>query len=205
VSTTPIAGRPTFPPTPNQQSAYEQQLAADRGNPLPPEQSQAAADLILRSAAKARGEVDPDEDPEQDRAPEEDETVPKQNKRKARDNNDKGDDDDRNDDDEEAAARARERSRVKAIMHSPAGLANPPLAAVLAFETAMPRGEAIELLNTISAMTARHPDELRNRMAAQAQPNVGLDGKSGGHDMSTPQGVANFIVAMNERRLGKTP
>jgi hypothetical protein len=54
-SSAPIAGRAGFLPTPNQQAAYDEQLHRDAGSPLPPEQSAAAAHLILRSAARAEG------------------------------------------------------------------------------------------------------------------------------------------------------
>jgi hypothetical protein len=211
-SSAAIAGRAGFLPTPNQQAAYDEQLHRDAGSLLPPEQSAAASHLILRSVARAEGKNpdtrdkrDDDDDDEDADDHDNQEEAKRRRKRKAAEDKDG---DDKDDDDVEAAARARERSRVQHIVNSPAGLENPIAAWCIALETSIPRDEAVTVLAALGATTTtprtqRH-DSLRDRMASEVNPNVGVGAPSGGPDLSTSEGTAAFICLQDRRRRGET-
>ena len=119
----------------------------------------------------------------------------------------KADDEDEDDEDDEKkpearAARSRERARIKAILVSEPGRANPVAAAHLATGTSMPRGQAIEML---AAMQAGQPalaaepkrDDLRSRMSEVPNPSVGSEGAR------PAPNLAEQIVAADKKRRGE--
>lgn len=93
---------------------------------------------------------------------------------KARDTEDDEDEDeDEEDDDEYMEARARERRRVQAILTSPHAARAVQLAAHLAFDTSMPRQQAIAILERTPAGGG-----LNAAMAGVQQPNLGNGGRA---------------------------
>jgi len=173
-----------------------------------------AAAAIAARGARAdddKDETDKDEEKEkgkrgkgskkgQDDGDDADDDKDKEARAIARGNSDEGDREDYADP-VTRAARSRERRRIQAIMGSAPAQLNPTAAAHMAYETSMPRHEAIGMLGAlVAAMPPPAPprtDQLRERMSGQENPNVGND------DEETNRGnVAAFIVAANERRLG---
>ena len=80
--------------------------------------------------------------------------------------------------------RLREQARCAAIFASPAAAKNPVMAAKLAFQTRMPRSEAVALLEGTPAPTAVVP---ANPSRAARNPNVGANG---GAQVSPQQAAA---------------
>jgi hypothetical protein len=211
----PYLVEPRQPQSEMQQRSYAELRSRDAGDPVSAEESASAAQLILRANRKrlgtetdAAGDGDPDHAQDEGRL---DEGRCKQQRKAVDNEHDKRDDDtgdyDGGDTKEERAARARERSRCHDITNSRAGLALPVAAAHLAFESTMPRGEAISLLETMlgamnarAAPQARRTDALRERMAVEPNPNIGL-----GVDSDGPSNVAEFIVAADRKRRGQNP
>lgn len=118
---------------------------------------------------------------------------------------DQADEDDENDTDAKAA-RGRERRRIRAILVSEPGKANPVAAAHLATGTSMPRNQAIEMLAAMQAGStqaaagpapAASRDTLRTRMAEVPNANVGTE-----EDRPAPN-LADQIVAAGKRRRGE--
>lgn len=91
-----------------------------------------------------------------------------------------------------AAARRRERARCKAIFSVAAAGTHPHVAANLAFNTDMPRAQAIAVLESIAATEpTRRGASLADRMAAAPVPRVGADGGS-----SVPAGMSKTAAAI---------
>jgi hypothetical protein len=97
--------------------------------------------------------------------------------------------------------RKAERARAGAILSAPVAAKNRNLALHLAFETSVPAKQAIATLNA-SAMgvAAAKPAKsqrasLDARMGAAQPVSVGVSGGASGPDMSTPEGVAAFILS----------
>lgn len=120
---------------------------------------------------------------------------------------DDGDADDEEDekDDQAKAARSRERARCAAIFASPAAARNLPGAAHLAFNTALPRSQAVGLLDSLAptAATPAHSAKtdsqtLRDRM--QASPFGGVKPESTG--ASAPANPGARLVAAQAIRKG---
>ena len=99
--------------------------------------------------------ADPDDKDPDDTDPDDKESKGK-GKRGRRADDDDGDDEDMEDDkdDDAKAARARERARCAAIFRDKAAGANPALAASIAFGTALPRSQALNLLRNGAAASA---------------------------------------------------
>jgi hypothetical protein len=122
---------------------------------------------------------------------------------------DDGDDDSDKDDDDDAkarAARARERGRIRAIVTSDAGKANPVGAMELACGTSMTRKHAIGMLKAmgVPAPAASKPtDALRSRMAGVDAPDVGNDAPGAGANASPVNATAAAIVAAGKKRRGE--
>ena len=120
---------------------------------------------------------------------------------------DDGDDDDMEDEEQDKdarAARARERSRIRAILVSEPGKANPVAAAHLATGTSMPRAHAIEMLaamqaGQVGAGAAAEPrrDNLRDRMAEVPNASVGAE------DQRPAPNLAAQIIAAGKKRRGE--
>lgn len=119
---------------------------------------------------------------------------------------DNGDTEDEEDekDDQAKAARSRERARCAAIFASPAAARNLPAAAHLAFNTPMPRSQAVGLLGTLSptetAQTATAKTEakgLRDRM--QASPFGGVKPENSRAQAPARPG-AGLLAAQNIRK-----
>ncbi|ASD79160.1 hypothetical protein CEJ98_09150 [Burkholderia gladioli pv. gladioli] len=135
-----------------------------------------------KSGKRASTDDDEDEDEEDDQR---DSGKGKRSKRASEDDDDERADED--DDDEEemrgnsaaARARRRERARCAAIFASKGAGRNPVLACKLAFNSSMPRSEAIEVLDSAPA-----PEGSRGR---RQNPNLGIDGD---RSMSSEQSIA---------------
>jgi hypothetical protein len=98
-------------------------------------------------------------------------------------------------------ARAHERGRIKAILLSEPGKANPVAAAHLATGTSMSRSQAIEMLSAMQASApataATVSDKLRGRMANETIPAVGAG------DVQGSPNLAQQIVAAGKKRRGE--
>ncbi len=149
------------------------------------DQQQDRDDGNSKSGKRAEGgESDDDEDDDEDDE-RDDSGKGKRSKRASDDDDDERADED--DDDEEemrgnsasARARRRERARCAAIFASKGAGRNPVLACKLAFSSAMPRSEAIEVLNGAPA-----PEGSRGR---RQNPNLGIDGD---RSVSSEQSIA---------------
>ena len=128
----------------------------------------------------------------------------KAKKAKADDGDDSDDMEDEEQDKDARVARARERSRIRAILVSEPGKANPVAAAHLATGTSMPRGQAIEMLaamqaGQVGASAAAEPrrDNLRDRMAEVPNASVGAE------DQRPAPNLAAQIIAAGKKRRGE--
>jgi hypothetical protein len=138
---------------------------------------------------------------EEDDKKKKDEEAKKAKSKKA----DKEDGDDDDDDEKEPAAkaaRARERSRIRAIVSCEAAGSFPRMAEHYALNTSIPRADAIAHLTArnldapaATAAPAPRRDDLRERMAAAPQPNVG-----GASPSPAPDLAAQIILAGRRRR-----
>ena len=117
------------------------------------------------------------EDDDQDEGEDDDDKKKGKKSKKAEDDDDDENAEDDDDNDEEmrgksaaASARRRERARCAAIFASPAAARNIPLTCKLAFATALPRKEAIDVLASAPAAPKGNADrQARN-------PNIGAGG-----------------------------
>jgi hypothetical protein len=145
---------------------------------------------------KAKKEEPPD--PLDDDENDDEATKAKKAKKRARRAEDA---DDENDEQkpETRALRERERSRIRAIVNSEAGLANPTAAMALALGTTTPRHRAIKLLGRMDVPAAANPraDALRDRMAGTANPDIGV---SATQSSAT---LAQEIIAAGRKRRGE--
>lgn len=150
------------------------------------DQQQDRDDGNSKSGKRAEGgESDDDDETDDDDDGRDDGGKGKRSKRASDDDDDERADED--DDDEEemrgnsaaARARRRERARCAAIFASKGAGRNPVLAAKLAFNSAMPRSEAIDVLNGAPA-----PEGSRGR---RQNPNLGIDSD---RSVSSEQSIA---------------
>lgn len=122
------------------------------------------------------------------------------------------DDEEEGDDDSDGAdmrkknargPRLRERARCAAIFADASAGKNPALAATLAFQTDMPRGQAVKVLRAggVAAPTSRRVS-LDDRMANVRTPNVGASDPAG-PARGGAQSVASQIVAAGKKRRGE--
>lgn len=93
---------------------------------------------------------------------------------------DEGEEDDEDDDEDKKSkrskkARAQERARIRAIVTSEAAKANPEAALNLALNTGMKASAAIALLQSFTPASSDRRS-LRQRMASEPNPDVGVDG-----------------------------
>ena len=116
----------------------------------------------------------------------------------------KAEDDDEEKEPQASAARQRERERCAAIFASPAAGLNAAAAAHLAFETTMPRAQAIAVLASLAATTPAatppatpHRPTLDERMAAQPKVIVGAG------DVTAAPDLAAQIVAAGKKARGE--
>ncbi len=97
------------------------------------------------------------------------------------------------------AAAMRERGRIKAIINSGAGQANPRLARHLAFSTSLPRNEVLAMLGQAAASASRNGSvRLSDRMAARPATGVGLDAPR-----VSDADLATRIVSIADRARGR--
>lgn len=173
---------------------------------------------LSKADAKSKAEEDEkkvDDDEERDdapnaEAPEDDmkgeepkEDDPKAETPKEKDEEDPDEDGDDDSDGADMAkgskarsARMRERARCAAIFADAAAADNPALAAVLAFQTDMTRGQAIQALRAGAATRQQPKRSLHERMASVKVPEVGAGGEA-------PQlSLAQRIVAAAEKARG---
>lgn len=135
--------------------------------------------------ARLDGESDDDYDARMAELDEEEDKAKKASKAKkatkAEDGDEDGEDDE-GDDNDAKAARVRERARCAAIFAHPSAAKNVPLAASLAFNTSLPRSQAIALLHDGSAAVdledATAPrrsgkQALTDRMLSAPKPTIG--------------------------------
>ncbi|WP_281700949.1 hypothetical protein [Acetobacter malorum] len=166
-----------------------------------------------KSKAKAEGEQD-DEDEDEEEGEDKNAKSKRARSKKAKADGDGSGDDDGDTEDEEdekddqaKAARSRERARCAAIFASPAAARNLPAAAHLAFNTPMPRSQAVGLLGTLvpteTAQTATAKTEakgLRDRM--QASPFGGVKQENSRAQAPARPG-AGLLAAQNIRKGGQ--
>ena len=149
------------------------------------DQQQDREDGNSKRGSRAEGDEPEDEEEDDDRDNRDDSDKGKRSKRAADDDDNETADED--DDDEEemrgnsaaARARRRERARCAAIFACKGAGRNPVLACKLAFSSAMPRSEAIEVLDGAPA-----PEGSRGR---RQNPNLGIDGD---RSVSSEQSIA---------------
>jgi hypothetical protein len=126
------------------------------------------------------------------------------------DDGESGDDDEDGDDDSDDAdmrkkgtrsARLRERARCAAIFADPAAGKNPALAARLAFNTNLPRSQAVACLQDGGTAVSARRASLDERMSQVSTPRVGASdpgpGRAGGANL------ADQIIAAGKRRRGE--
>lgn len=177
---------------------------------------------LLRPATAVQAADNSDDDDKQREGESDEDYAKRKNGKKAEDDKKKedearakkaeeeGDDDsDEEDEDEPSArtARSRERARCAAIFASPAAALNPAAAAHLAFETKLPRSQAIAVLTGMTAgmpaAAARRPT-LDDRMRAVEVPVVGPgDPAPGGGNQSQAATAAAAIIAAGKKRRGE--
>ncbi|KAA8387046.1 hypothetical protein FOH24_07055 [Acetobacter tropicalis] len=164
-----------------------------------------------KSKAKAAGE---EEEEGEEEADDEKGTRAKRSKAKKAKAEGEGEADDGDTDDEEdekddqaKAARSRERARCAAIFASPAAARNLPGAAHLAFNTALPRSQAVGLLDSLTPTAATparsaktESQTLRDRM--QASPFGGVKPEDTGANAPANPG-ARLVAAQAIRKGGK--
>jgi hypothetical protein len=188
-------------------AARAEQEEREAGGPWPEGAMPASANFITAAAARARGEEPADDDD-----PAEKDKARKARKKRAADDEEKkkkdddqdGDDDEDTEDSEKArGARVRERSRIKAVLESESGQKFPIAARWLSFETTMPRGEVIALLNTMAQLAPPQQGaaDLRTRSMVPPTPNIGSDG---GRAPDATATVANFITRAYSRCVEPT-
>ncbi|MDE1901512.1 MAG: hypothetical protein KGI37_07710 [Alphaproteobacteria bacterium] len=106
---------------------------------------------------------------------------------------------------EKAAARRRERARCAAIFAAPEAATRPDIAAHLAFNTAMPRKEAIGMLKTVAASDVKAASmrgALGSRMASvQLQPKVQATAQVDASLPADPK--VRAIIDAGKRRRGE--
>ena len=140
------------------------------------EKDQDRDDGDSKNSKKGKAEDDKDDERAEDGDEDQDESDKKTKKgKKADDSGESEDADDEDDKDEEmrgkspaAAARRRERQRCAAIFNDRAAARNPQMAAQLAFNTTMPRSEAISVLR--SAPAAASAGDSRQQRNPQLGP-----------------------------------
>lgn len=203
-STSPFAhlGRPAAAAGDDDKKKEDAKKAKAEGDDEDKKGDETKDDAKKSKKAKAEegdDEEDDDDEPKKDKA--------KGKAKKAKADEDDGDDDmeDEEQDPDAKSARARERARIRAILVSEPGKANPVAAAHLATGTSMPRGQAIEML---AAMQAGQPvaaaavepkrDNLRDRMADVPNPTVGSDAAA-----QPAPNLAAQIIAADKKRLGE--
>jgi archaellum component FlaD/FlaE len=176
--------------------------------------SQAAGAVVDDAAALAAKKAEEDEkakkEEEEAKAKKkaEDEAKAKKEEEEAAAQEDDGDDEDDEDEDEDdkkkktkakvKAIRMKERDRIRAIVTSEAGLANPKLACDLALNSSMPRDQALAILRgSPAASTETRTDALRDRMAHTAQIDIGVS------ETQSSATLAQQIVAAGKKRRGE--
>jgi hypothetical protein len=100
------------------------------------------------------------------------------------------------------AIRLREKSRIKAIVNSEAGLANPAAALHLALSTTLPRHSACKLLGGMNQTVPQGRENLRDRMMGVNAPDVGVDGVQS-HAPTGTAGLAAAIILAGQKRRGE--
>ncbi|HET6606738.1 MAG TPA: hypothetical protein VFG62_08725 [Rhodopila sp.] len=124
------------------------------------------------------------------------------------DDGESGDDDDEGDDDSDGAdmrkgkarsARLRERARCAAIFADAAAANNPALAATLAFNTDMPRSQAVAVLRAGGSAAPKKPS-LYERMSRENHPRVGASDPGKPAEANS---LAARIVAAGKKRRGE--
>ena len=154
-----------------------------------------------KSKSKSKAEDSDDEDDKKKDDEDDDKARSKKAKSKASDDDD---DDDKGTD--AKAARARERGRIRAILTSPAGQADPVAAAHVALDTGMPRADAIAMLSAMQlsrdamggGASAVGRDRLSTRMEGVPNAEVGADGGRGGRPT-----MADRIIAAGKKARGE--
>ena len=100
-----------------------------------------------------------------------------------------------------ARARARERKRCAAIFADAAADANQGLAATLAFETTLPRDQAIKVLRAGGVAPGSKKPDLSERMAGVNAPNV----TPAAHAVGPKEAVTGFWDSIREAAASRRP
>jgi outer membrane biosynthesis protein TonB len=156
---------------------------------------------------EAKKKAKKEEDDKEAKKAEEDEAKAeeeKKAKKKAKKKSEGDDGDDESDREDEANAEARvirahERGRIRAIVNSEAGLANPSAAYELACNDSMSRNRALAMLRAVgpAVSTETRTDALRDRMAHTAQIDIGVS------ETQSSATLAQQIVAAGKKRRGE--
>ena len=156
-----------------------------------------------KGKSKSKAENDDEDDKDDDKKKKKDDDEDDDKAKSKKDAKGKAEDDD----DTSAsvkAARARERGRIRAILVSEAGQADPVAAAHIALDTDMPRDQAIGMLAAMSvsraALGGSAPSRagLGDRMSDIPNPTVGADGGS-----SAGPTMAERIIAAGKKARGE--
>jgi hypothetical protein len=164
-----------------------------------------------KKGKKAEGDEDEsDKDNKKSKKAEGDEDESEEDKEKSKKSKKAEGEDEEDDDEPEASAaavariRASERKRVRAIVSSEAGLANPDAAYELAVNSDMPTANAIAMLRAVGPARAQTPakDKLRDRMASTQQPDIGAGGDEAPAP-GDPKALAAAIINAGKKRRGE--
>lgn len=151
--------------------------------------------------AKAEGEDKEDDDEDEGDEKDTKSNRSKAKKAKADDDGGSDDDDDEENDDQAKAARSRERARCAAIFAAPSAARNLQAAAHLAFNTNLPRSQAVGLLNSLTPAPQANSGKteaksLRDRM--QESPFAGVKQEASAASAPARPGAA-LVAAQNAR------
>lgn len=147
---------------------------------------------------------DEDENEDGDENDDDDEDEGSKSKKSKKTKKAEDDEDDEDEDKPEARAiRAREKSRIRAIMNSAPAKQIPGAALRVALDTSMPRNAAISMLAGMASDLPKGGTSLRDRMAGIQQPDIG----AGGPEAPAPgdtKVIAAAIIAAGKKARGET-
>ena len=168
------------------------------------------ANIGAKAGQKAEKKA-PDEQEDQDEA-ERLRKAKKAKKAEAEDDDEDDDEDSKKDKDDQddakaSAARGRERARVRAILTSPEGLANPVVACHMALDTSMPRSAAIAAISSLNAATGVSAFDIDegDAEASMATAILAAGAKARGEAAPVPPGRRERMGVRPEAQSARPP